>query len=87
MFFNGWGSNIFGHFKNKETELKLELDYLEKEEEIVDLSLDYWIRKTSIHVELHKMYVDEDEYWYQKSCHVVSPWIPECLILSQNCEQ
>jgi hypothetical protein len=36
-------------------------------EEWMDLSRADWIRKTNIQVELFNLYVEEEEYWFQRS--------------------
>ena len=66
-YFKGWGSNIFGHFKKRKKELKLELALLEQLEEDGELSPQDFAKKTGIQVEIYEMDVEEEAYWFQKS--------------------
>ena len=66
-YLKGWGANIFGNNKKRKKELKEKLENLENLEEEVGLAPDEQELRTSINIELFKMYEEEENYWYQRA--------------------
>ena len=66
-FFKGWGSNLFGKSRKRRSDLRVELEHLEKLEETDVLSPELYGKKVDILVELHDLLVEEEITWMQKS--------------------
>jgi hypothetical protein len=58
---------MFGNNRKRKNELKEELELLESMEEESCLSLEMFVRKSQIFVELQNLLVDEELQWIQKS--------------------
>ena len=66
-FFKGWGVNLFGKSRKRRSELREELEHLEKMEETDVLSPELYERKVDILAELYNLLVEEEVAWMQKS--------------------